>query len=206
VKDDDATVQLTADTFLNVLELPEIESRLNGAEQRDALFSLTRQYFEATSEVKEFPAAGTVSGELPLRIPGTALVVRLSAPAREEIKALLAVSFYAFGADRINVHSLTLVGAMALLARVQRLNADLGERAIVDALGEVSRKSAREVTLRLNGGTCRYPRSNCRYRAEDGKHCAISLEQVEGTLKDLVDRGLLRELTTVKPVEYTVVF
>jgi hypothetical protein len=82
------------------------------------------------------PAPPRSAGELPLRIPGTSLVVRLTGPVEAELKALIAVGAYILGSGHLDPQAITLVAATALMARIRKLDADLGERSVVDALGE----------------------------------------------------------------------
>ncbi len=197
---------LTPDTFLQVLGLPDIERTLNGANQRSALFWLAIGYLREQALVAEAPEPEVPPGVLGLRIPKTAFVVRLGGPVQDEIKEILAVGAYILGVGKLDAQALTLVGVMALLTRLRKLNTDYGERSIVDALSEVTEKSARRVNLQLFGKPCHHPKSNCRYRAPEGEHCNISLDQTQAVLGDLIGRGILRKLTSAEPVEYAVVF
>lgn len=197
---------LTPDTFLQTLGLLDIERKLNGANQRSALFWLAIDFLRVRTVVTKAPEPEVPPGVLTMRIPRTAFVVRLSGPVQDEIKEILAVGAYILGAGKLDAQALTLVGVMALLTRLRKLNVDYGERSVVDALGEVTEKSARWVGLQLFGKPCRYPRSNCRYRGPDGDHCNISLDQTQATLEDLVGRGILRKLTSAEPAEYAVIF
>jgi hypothetical protein len=197
---------LTPDTFLHVLGLPNIERKLNGASQRSALFWLASDYLRERALVSDAPEPEVPPGAQAMRIPRTAFVVRLSGPVQDEIKEVLAVGAYILGTGKLDAQALTLVGVMALLTRLRKLDAGYGERSIVDALDEITEKSARQVTHQLFGKPCHYPQSNCRYRAPDGDHCDISLDQTQAILEDLVGRGILRRLTSAEPVEYAVVF
>jgi hypothetical protein len=197
---------LTPDTFLQVLGLPDVERKLNGAEQRTALFALATQFLGDQTVFPGTPAPPTPTGELPLRIPGTSLVVRLTGPVEAELKALIAVGAYILGSGHPDPQAITLVAATALLARIRKLDADLGERSVVDALGEPGEKSARGIMLKLYGRPCRHPRSNCRFRADDQVHCAISLDTTKVILEGLTAQGVLRTLPYINPPEYTVVF
>jgi hypothetical protein len=197
---------LTPDTFLHVLGLPDIERKLNGAEQRTALFTLATQFLGDQAVFPGTPVPPTPAGELPLRIPGTSLVVRLTGPVEAELKALIAVGAYILGAGHPDPQAITLVAATALLTRIRKLDADLGERSVVDALGEPGGKSARGIMLKLYGRPCRHPRSDCRFRAGDQVHCAISLDTTKAILEGLTAQGVLRTLPYINPPEYTVVF
>ena len=197
---------LTPDTFLNVLGLREVEQQLRGVDQREALFKLTVAFLKERALPAEVLPNNASLAEFPLRVPGTAVVVRLSGSVQQEVAALLGVAGYLLGSGMLDAKSVTLVGVMALLTRLRKLRTDFGERSIVDVLGEVDRKTARNVASLLYGKPCRYPRSNCRYRAPNGEHCIIGLNQVEATLNDLVERNILRRLTAAEPTEFTVVF
>jgi hypothetical protein len=59
---------LTPDTFLQVLGLPDIERKLNGAEQRIALFALAAEFLGDQAVFPGTTAPPTPTGELPLRI------------------------------------------------------------------------------------------------------------------------------------------
>lgn len=191
---------------MQVLGLPDIERKLNGAEQRTALFTLATQFLGDQAVFPETPVPPTPAGELPLRIPGTSLVVRLTGPVEAELKALIAVGAYILGSGHPDPQGITLVAATALLTRIRKLDADLGERSVVDALGEPGGKSARGIMLKLYGRPCRHPRSDCRFRAGDQVHCAISLDTTKAILEGLTAQGVLRTLPYINPPEYTVVF
>lgn len=200
------TKVLTPDTFLQTLGVPDIGTKLVGADQRSALFWLAIGFLRERTEVAKAPEPKLPPGTLAWKIPKTAFVVRLSGQVQGEIKQVLAVGAYIIGTGKLDAQALTLVGVMALLTRLRKLNADYGERSIVDALDEVTEKSARRVGLQLFGKPCRYPGSNCRYRKPGGDSCNISLDQIQHTLEDLVGRGILRKLTSAEPVEYAVIF
>jgi len=144
-------------------------------------------------------------GELSLKVPGTAIIVRLGSPGKQELAAVLGLACYMFGSGMLDAKSITLVGVMAVLSRVRSLRAEFGERSIIDALGEVDRKTKENVTVALYGKPCRYPRANCRYLASDGRHCAIETSQVSATIDDLVHRNILRSRSAVEPIEYGLV-
>ena len=197
---------LTPDTFLRTLGMPDVVTKLNGADQQSALFWLAIGFLRERAMVAKAPEPELPPGTLGMRIPRTAFVVRLSGPVQDELKQVLAVGAYILGTGKLDAQALTLVSVMALLTRLRKLNVDYGERSIVDALDEVTEKSARRVGLQLFGKPCRYPQSNCRYRGSDSDNCNISLDQVQGILEDLVERGVLRKLTSAEPAEYSVIF
>jgi hypothetical protein len=197
---------LTPDTFLQVLGLPDIERKLNGSEQRIALFALAAEFLGDQAVFPGTPAPPMPTGELPLRIPGTSLVVRLTGPVEAELKALIAVGAYILGSGHPDPQAITLVAATALLTRIRKLDVDLGERSVVDALGEPGGKSARGIMLKLFGRPCRHPGSNCRFRADGQGHCAISLDTTKAILEGLTAQGVLRTLPYINPPEYGVVF
>lgn len=197
---------LTPDTFLRVLGVPNVEQVLGSAAHRKALFDLAMDFLREEAEVTRIWSYPDLPpGTLGMLVPRTAFHVRLTGPVQDEVKQILAVGAYILGTGRLDGQALTLVGVTALLTRLRKLNADYGERSIVDALGKVTEKSAQRVTLQLNGKPCCYPQSSCRYRQSDG-NCVISPEQTQEVLNDLVDRGILRKLTSAEPVEYAVVF
>ena len=186
--------------------MPDIVAKLNGANQQSALFWLAISFLRERAVVAEAPEPELPPGTLAMRIPRTAFVVRLSGPVQDELKQVLAVGAYVLGTGKLDAQALTLVSVMALLTRLRKLNVDYGERSIVDALDEVTEKSARQVGLQLFGKPCRYRQSNCRYRGPDSDSCNISVDQVRGILVDLVERSVLRKLTSVEPAEYSVIF
>jgi hypothetical protein len=203
---DQQELTLTQDTFLRVLGLSAVEQSLDGAAQRAALYALASDYLRQRGEVAKLEIPSVPPGVLAMLVPRTSFHVRLSGPVQDEIKEILVVGAYILGAGKLDPQALTLVGIMALVTRLRKLNVDYGERSIVDTLGEVSEKSARQVMLKLYGKVCRYPLSKCRYRKPDDEHCAITLEQTQATLDDLVNRGILRRPKVTEPVEYAVVF
>jgi hypothetical protein len=203
---DQQELTLTQDTFLRVLGLSAVEQGLDGAAQRAALYALASDYLRQRGEVAKLEIPNVPPGVMAMLVPRTSFHVRLSGPVQDEIKEILVVGAYILGGGKLDPQALTLVGVMALVTRLRKLNVDYGERSIVDTLGEVSEKSARRVMLKLYGKACRYPLSKCRYRNPDDEHCAITLEQTQTTLDDLVNRGILRRPKVTEPVEYSVVF
>lgn len=198
-------ITLTPDSFLAALGLGDLEKRLRSAEERQALFELTIEYLKENGQgsTASLPTS-TSSSELQLKVPGVALVVRLNAPTREELVALIALAYFVFGTGGIDVRSVALAGLTGLLARMRRLRAQYGERSIIEALADLHRPTAGQITLALFGRPCRFPDADCRFMEGSSLRCAISNEDVTKIATDLVTRGLLRRLNAVEPYEFGV--
>lgn len=196
---------LTPDSFLGSLGLSSLEHRLGEPEQRDLLFRLTVDFLKDHVPSAHPPKIDTAINELPLKVPGTSIVVRLGKYEKDELGILLSLALYVAGTDSIDVKSVTVAGLVALSRRVGRLRKEYGERSIFDALGEVNRPTIRDVTLALYGKPCRYPKADCRFRNHDGEECTILKDQVEKTVEDLAARRILRRRNAVEPYEYSAV-
>jgi hypothetical protein len=198
-------VMLAADSFLRPLGIRGLEERITSREQRDALFRLTLEYIEAHGEeVKPMAETGT-DAELPLRIPGTAVLVRLGTPNQKELTALLTVTLALMGSGQLEAKTVGLTALGAVLSRVQRAKTEYGERSILEALAELSKPTLQNVTLLLLGNPCRHPKAGCRFMSSD-KTCSIMLEQVGLTIVAMEQRSMVRRRNSLEPYEYGVVF
>lgn len=198
-------VVLTPDSFLGSLGLSSLEHRLRDPAQRDLLFRLAVDFLKDHVPPAHSPKTDIAINELPLKVPGTSIVVRLGKLEQGELEKLLVLALYVAGTGSIDVKSVTVAGLVALRDRVDRLRKEYGESSIFDVLGEVDRPTIRDVTLALHGKPCRYPKADCRFRNHDGEECSISKDQVEKTVEDLVVRRILRRRNAVDPYEYSAV-
>jgi hypothetical protein len=95
---------LTPDTFLHTLGVPDIGAKLNGANQKSALFWLAIGFLRERAVVAKAPEPELPPGSLAMRIPRTAFVVRLSGPVQDEVKQVLAVGAYILGTGKLSAY------------------------------------------------------------------------------------------------------
>ncbi|GAB3988292.1 hypothetical protein GCM10029978_110300 [Actinoallomurus acanthiterrae] len=197
---------LTQETFLRVLGLSEIENGLRSPDDRHALYTAAIELVRQSRIMVESPDWTPASTSLDLRVPGTSIIIRLSRWQKEELTGAITAAAMVIGMAQSDPKTLTAAGVLALATRVSRLRAEYGERSIIEVLPSPARPTAAAITLLLHGNPCRHPESGCRFRAADGRHCAISREQVKETANLLVERGVLRVKNAVEPHEYAIVF
>lgn len=194
---------LTPDAFLRTLELRELEPLVTTANQRDALFRVAIEYIKTEGKFIEDDSVGW-HGEMSMRVPGSALVVRLGKPSEKELAAILAIVAALMGTNHLDAKSVTLTAALAIMNRVSKVKAEYGERSIIEVVSKLPRPTAKEVTLELFGNKCRNPKASCRYM-DSNNMCQISLGQVESTITSLEEREIVRKLNATPPIEYGIV-
>jgi hypothetical protein len=194
---------LTPDAFLRTLGLRDLESFVTTANQRDALFRVAIDYMKTEGKFIEDGSAGW-HGEMSMRIPGSALVVRLGKPGEKELAAILAIIAALMGTGHLDAKTVTLTAALAIMKRVSKVKAEYGERSIIEIVSKLPRPTAKDVTLELFGNKCRNPKASCRYMTSND-FCQISLEQVEATITSLEEREIVRKLNATPPIEYGIV-
>ena len=143
----------------------------------------------------------TEPDEMPLRIPGTAVHVRLGAIREPELKEIIAL-VGGLGLLHEPTLAISLTSLLALARLVQVLRTEYGERSMVEALRVAQSPTAASVAGVLHGAACRHPNAGCRF-ALDGT-CVVAGDAVAKTLADLAERGVLLRLNAVEPNEYRV--
>jgi hypothetical protein len=198
---------LMPDNLFGALAIQDRESMLVRAADREALFGIAVEYFvQQGCIVRQDTGDASMHSELPLHIPGTAVTVRLGAPQREELVALIGAAALLVGAGKVDLRTITLATLSALLYRIRKVQAQYGERSVIEAISEIPRPTAEAIALDLFGKPCRFPETDCRYQSAHDVTCAITLDLVSATLADLEKRGIVRRLNAVDPIEFGLVF
>jgi hypothetical protein len=189
---------ITAEHFLGPLSMPELQGGIPA--RRRELFAAVAAYL-ALQDLLETPDPDLIvePDELALRIPGTAVYVKLSAVGDPQLKEIIAL-LGGLGLLHEPKTTITLTGLLTLGRLVTLLRAKYGERSIIEALREARPPTPAAVSGVLHGAPCRHLGAGCRY-AQDGT-CTISMDAVTTTLGDLSRRGVLIELSAVEPHEY----
>jgi hypothetical protein len=198
----DQLVRISRDSFIEPLGLPDVGGALQDPAAVDALYQLASEYLAEEELIVSESPTDMSPNELPFKIPGTPLTVRMSQPTQEELTAILSIAVLVLGAHAPD--ELTLAGALAALGRVRLLRARYGERSMVEALSEAKPPTPENVVLVLYGKPCRYPDADCRFMAGSSV-CGLSREGAAKTLSFLVERKVLRRLNATEPFEYALV-
>ena len=93
-----------------------------------------------------------------------------------------------------------------LAGKVSSLKTHLGERCIVESLGEASPRTDRGICINLFGKQCRYPRAKCQFMKQDDPTCQFKLKAVTMTLESLEQRKILKRETNVEPFIWGIIF
>jgi hypothetical protein len=171
---------------------------------RDALFRITVDYLATQGAVGGVTTHESWLSEASSRIPGTAVVVRLSKPTSDELKALVVAAAALIAIGSADAKTITVAAAIAMMNRIKKARKEYGEVSILDAIAELRRPTAEAVSTFLFGNPCRYPGSECRFISQNGD-CSISRDAVTATMADMTRTGILRQKNSVEPIEYGIV-
>jgi hypothetical protein len=194
---------LSPDDFLGALGARDLERHLDGPDAKSELFRICEEYLHERNLLVAGEAAETALNELPLRIPKTAIVARISAPTQEELTAVLALAVTFVGSGQGTWQSITATIVTSLLGRLRELHAEYGERSLADAIQGARPPTAENLALFLYGKPCRYPDAGCQFL--EGTDCHMGLTQVKEVLEHLVSRNLVRQLNGAEPYRYGLV-
>lgn len=196
---------MSRDSFLEPLGAGGVSAKVRSPQERDALFDLTVEFFDQRGLIEsESPGREEVGAELPLKVPGAPITVRLSKPTSEELAGLLAVAVAVFGGG-IPPGSFGVNALHALARRIRRLRTEYGETSIVEGVQEAKPPTCEQITLVLHGHPCRHPDAGCRFMDAKRRVCSIEQTDVSETLAWLIDNEVIRQLNPTEPVEYGLV-
>lgn len=190
---------ITPETYLDALGLDVPTGTLVEPHHRAALYELVVEFLDDHGGVSHVDAQKGVG--LEMRVPGSAVHVRVGLPTVDELKVFAMLAAVILGAD-VDPQALTAAGLVSLRQRLAKTDARFGERSVVDAVLELKRATAADITLALYGKPCRHPAAKCRYLR--GDTCGIGLQAAEALAEDLSARQILRRLTAASPAEYRV--
>jgi hypothetical protein len=193
-------VTITPEHFIAPLGLPEL--RGGDPVRRRELFEAVTEYLDERGLLARGGEIGRpATGELPLRVPGSPVHVRLGAVKDPELREIVAL-LGGLGILHDVKHTITLTGLHALARLVSILRTEYGERSLVEVLRQATPPTAAAVAGILHGAPCRHPGAGCRFAS--GGVCAIGEHAVATTLASLADRKVVNRLNAVEPYEYAV--
>jgi hypothetical protein len=199
------TVTISRESYLEPLGLAEQRRHITTAEQEQQLYELIVGFL-AEKDAVSTPAEAVVEDtELPFKVPGLPLHVRLSAPTKDELTTFAGIAALIVGAASANVVGLTVGAVVAVATRVQLLKAQYGEVCLVESVSESDPPTAREITLTLYGKRCRRPKAGCRFHQTETNTCGLGPDAVVKTLAHLEERKVVKTLNAVEPLEYGIV-
>lgn len=205
MKKNDITV-ITRDNFIHVLQLPDIQQKLKERSEIDHLYNALLEFLTSEGALTDTLQDQTQLRELAIRIPGTPVHVRLSGVLRDKLEDFVALYLILSGVAEGNWVKITASVVIGLANKVSILRKHLGERCVVESLGEVSPRDDKSICLNLFGKRCRYPQSHCQFMKQDNLICQFELEAVSITLESLEKRKILKKETNVKPFIWSIVF
>jgi hypothetical protein len=198
-------VTISSESYLEPLGLARHRTRLKSAEQEQQLYDLVVAFL-ASKDAVGAPVESTGDGpELPFKVPGAPVHVRLSTPTKDELNSFVGVAALLLGAVSGNVLGLTIGAVLAAATRIQWLKARYGEVCVVESVSESQPPTAREITLTLYGKPCRRPGAGCRFHQTDSNTCGLGLDATSTTLAALAERKVVKALNAVEPIEYGIV-
>ena len=199
------TVTISRESYLEPLGLARHRERLQSAEQEQQLYELIVGFLAEKDALERPDAAVVEDTELPFKVPGLPLHVRLSAPTKDELNTFAGIAALVVGAASGNVIGLTVGAIVAAATRIQVLKAQYGEVCLVESVSESEPPTAREITLTLYGKRCRRPKAGCRFHQTETNTCGLAPDAVTATLADLQERKVVKALNAVEPIEYGIV-
>jgi hypothetical protein len=199
------TVTITRESYLEPLGLARHRERLRTEEQERRLYELVVSYLAEQDAVVETPVTADGGAELPFKVPGLPLHIRLSAPTKDELASFVGIAALLLGAASGNLASLSVGAVVAAMGRIQRLHAEYGEVCLVESIAESKRPTQREIVLTLYGKPCRRPTAGCRFHQTETGTCGLRVDAASATIADLTARKVVRQRNVVEPIEYGVV-
>jgi len=182
----DTDVLLTRETFLTELGVGQARATLDAAKAA-RLYALLRDRGAAVP----VEASGGSPGELPYKVPGMPIHVRLSAPSREELNDFLSCGITLLGMAKGDPTAITVGIVYSLMTRITLLNARFGERCVVEAVLESPRATERNVCEVLYAKSCRRPTVKCRFHDSENDVCQLGLKDTARVLQGLRDKNVL---------------
>jgi hypothetical protein len=199
---DENSLTLTRDNFVNVLRLNKVLSHVPDRERVTVLYAVVLEFLRSTGSLS---AVESFSGTLDLafRIPGSAVHFRLSGLLRDSLTDLV-TAYLLIEKIAPGRHELVLAGLVkTVMEHLSRLRTELGERCVVESMGEIAPPTTENICLNLLNNICRYPKASCQFMDRDSI-CTIQLSVTKETLESLEARKLVRKIRTIEPQEWTV--
>lgn len=199
-------IVITRDNFLHVLQLSDVQQNFKDRSEIDQLYKVLLDFLMAEKALKDIPEDQIHFREIALRIPGTPIHIRLSGVLRERLEDFIALYLILTGLAEGNWVKITASVIIGLIGKVASLKKDLGERCIIDSLGEIKQRTDREICINLFGRECRYPTANCQFMKQDEPVCQFEPNALRITLEALEKRQILKKENNVEPFIWGIVF
>jgi hypothetical protein len=199
---DERSQTVTRDNFVNVLHLEGAASHVRDRERVNKLYELVLEFLKSAAASE--PVGVENSGDIAFRIPGTAVHFRLTGLLQDSLKDLVTAFLLVEGISA-GRHELVLAGLVkTAMEHLSSLETRLGERCVVESLGEITPTTTENVCINLFNNMCRYPGAQCQFMDKDAV-CTIQPSASKGVFESLEARKLVRRIRTVDPEEWVIV-
>lgn len=193
---------LTRDNFVRVLDLGRAASHVRDRERLSVLYDLVLEHLKSSGSSSSVRTES--SGDVAFRIPGTAVHFRLTGLLQDSLKdmvtAYLLVEKIAAGR-----HELVLAGLVkTVMEHLSLLRTALGERCIVESIGEITPATVENVCINLFNSICRYPKAQCQFMDRESI-CTMQLVPSKSSLQYLEAKKIVRKIRTLDPEEWAIV-
>jgi hypothetical protein len=193
---------LTRDYFVRVLDLGRAASHVRDRERLSVLYNLVLEHLKSSGSST---SDGTESiGDVAFRIPGTAIHFRLTGLLQDGLKDLV-TAYLLVEKVAAGRHELVLAGLIkTVMEHLSLLRTALGERCIVESLGEITPATAENVCINLFNNICRYPKAQCQFMDKESV-CTMQLVPANSSLQSLEAKKIVRRIRTLDPEEWGIV-
>jgi len=200
---DENSLTLTRDNFVKVLGLDKVVSYVPDRERVTVLYGVLLEFLQSRGSLSAVESSlGT--GDLAFRVPGTAVHFRLTGLLTDSLTDLV-TAYLLIEKIAPGRHELVLAGlTKTVMGHLSRLRTELGERCVVESMGETAPPTTENICLNLLNNMCRYPKANCQFMDRDSV-CSIPLSASKETLESLEAKKLVRKIRTIEPQEWAIV-
>lgn len=198
-------VLISRDSFLEPLGLGNLAGRITGRQARERVYELLVDYLRMAGLVEEREPDQVGLAELPLRIPGTPLTVRLAPTSQDSLELMGGLIVAAVGHPVVGMGALTASGVLQAARRIRVSRAQFGERSVLDALAGGA-QTAEDVVLALYNRPCRHLAAKCQFLDAATGLCALGKAEASAVLDDLVAQSVVRRRNPVPPIRYSIQF
>lgn len=204
------TVDFDKDNYLEVFRSKSVRRKITDPAQLGRLFDLVVEFLRQKQNCNlkaSYDCEGTgYNSGMGLMIPHTTYHVRLTKLDKQNIKDLIAFGGMVLGTSSGEPISIAISTIIGLFDKVSKLKKQYGEMCIINSLDSLKRKTTSNIYRIFSGSTCKYQKIECQFLCPNNDQCGISEEDVETTIKALVDKGILKRVNNVDPAEWGMVF
>jgi hypothetical protein len=193
---------VTRDNFMDVLALDQAKKFVRDRDHADGLYHVIVEVLNRT-DTRKLSQANTSSYDLALRIPGTGIHVRLTNLLRDSLRDIVLCYLLLMG-HGIEQPALASAALLThLLQNLSKLRKDVGERCVVESIGEVENPTAEGICANLLDVNCRYPTAGCQFMVRSAI-CGLHLSATKETLAGLESRKIVEKTLAVEPYRWRV--